>query len=86
LSERINTPLAHTVNEEVMTFYLTTTEIGRVVFRLRAKFGRDEIHVAADRSDLETIILFMALGLSLTAVFFSLGFGPEIGRILAASG
>jgi hypothetical protein len=69
-----------------MTFYLTTTEISHAVSRVRAQVGRDDIPVPADRSDLEAILLFTALGLLLTAVFFSLGFGPMIGQILAASG
>ena len=83
--ERIKHAVAHTLNEEVMTFHSTTT-IGRIVFRVRAKVGRDDIRVPANQSDLETIFLFIALGLTVTAVFFSLGFGPEIGLTLAASG
>jgi hypothetical protein len=69
-----------------MTVYSTTMEIGRAVFRMCAEVGRADIRVPADRSDLEAILLFAALGLLLTAVFFSLGFWSEFGRILAASG
>jgi hypothetical protein len=63
----------------------TTTEIGRAAFKVCSRVGRDDI-LPTDRSDLTAIFLFIALGLLLTAVFFSLGFGPEFNRVLAASG
>jgi len=69
-----------------MTSYSTSTEFGRSVFRMWAEAGRDDIRVPADRSDLTSVFLFIALGLLLMAVFFLLGFGQEFGRILAASG
>jgi hypothetical protein len=64
----------------------TTTEIGCAAFKVCSRVGRDDIRIPTDRSDLTAIFLFIALGLLLTAVFFSLGFGPEFNRVLAASG
>jgi predicted Co/Zn/Cd cation transporter (cation efflux family) len=69
-----------------MMFHSTTIEIGRGVFRACAKVGRDDTRVPVGRSDLTPIFLLIAGGLLLTALFFSLGFGPETSRMLAASG
>jgi len=38
------------------------------------------------RVDLKIACLFAAVGLSLTALFFALGFGAEIGQLLASAG
>jgi hypothetical protein len=69
-----------------MTFYSTTTEFARTVFWVCANIGHDDKRDTADPTDLATIFLFVAVGLVLTAVFFSLGFGAEFGRILATWG
>jgi hypothetical protein len=69
-----------------MTFYSATTEVGRAVSHAFAKVERDYARVPTDQVDLKAVLLFVALGLSLTAAFFALGFGAEIGDILAASG
>jgi hypothetical protein len=65
-----------------MTVYSTTTEFART----SANIGHDDKSETADQSDLATIFLLIAMGLLMTAVFFSLGFGPEFGGILATSG
>jgi hypothetical protein len=36
--------------------------------------------------DLKVACLFAAVGLSLTAVFFALGFGADVGQLLADAG
>jgi hypothetical protein len=65
-----------------MTLYSATTEFART----SANIGHDDKCETADQSDLTTIFLLIAVGLLMTAVFFSLGFGPEFGGILATSG
>jgi hypothetical protein len=47
---------------------------------------RDDALVPADQVDLMLVLLFVAIGILLTAVFFTLGFWVEFGRILAAVG
>jgi hypothetical protein len=65
---------------------ITTTEIGRGVFNAIARVvDRDVERVAADQADLIVVLLFVAIGLLLTAAFVTLGFGAEIGEILAVS-
>jgi hypothetical protein len=65
---------------------ISTTEIGRGVFNAIARVvDRDVGRVAADRADLIVVLLFVAIGLLLTAAFVALGFGAEIGEILAVS-
>jgi hypothetical protein len=66
-----------------MMFYSTITE---VVSDALAKVGRDDTQVSADQADLTAVILFVAVGLLLTAAFVTVGFGAEIGQILAACG
>jgi hypothetical protein len=65
--------------------YSTSTEVGRRVFSAFAR-DRDDARVSADQADLIALFLFVAIGLLLTAAFFALGFGAEVGEILAASG
>jgi hypothetical protein len=85
-SERIG-PIRNSVRQEdAMTFYSATTEIGRAVLNTLARHDRDDAHVPADHVDLTAVFLFVAAGLLLTAAFFTLGFGAQIGEILAASG
>jgi hypothetical protein len=67
-------------------FYSTITEVGRTVFEVFAKIGRDNTLVSAAQVDLMAVYLFVALGLLLTAAYFTAGFGAEFGQILAVSG
>jgi hypothetical protein len=69
-----------------MMFYSTITEAGRTVFELFAKIRRDKRLFSADQVDLTAVYLFVALGLLLTAAYFTAGFGAEFGQILAISG
>jgi hypothetical protein len=69
-----------------MMFYSTITEVGRTIFVLFAKIGRDKMLVSADQVDLTAVCLFVALGLLLTAAYFTAGFGAQFGQILAVSG
>jgi hypothetical protein len=64
--------------------YSISTEVGRVVFNAFAR-DREDARISADQADLIAVLLFVAVGLLLTAAFFMLGFGPEIGQILAVS-
>jgi hypothetical protein len=67
--------------------YSVTSEIGRSLFNAFTKVvDRDDARVPADQADLIVVLLFVAIGLLLTAVFVLLGFGVEIGQILAAAG
>lgn len=65
--------------------YSTTMELGRTVSSAFAKVGRDDARVSPDQSDLIAVSVFVVLGLLLTAAFFTIGFGAEIGEILAIS-
>jgi hypothetical protein len=68
------------------SIYSLTSEIGRGIFNTFARVAdRDDARVSADQADLIVVLLFVAIGLLLTGLFFVLGFGPEIGQILAAS-
>jgi hypothetical protein len=67
------------------SFYSVTAEIGRSFFNAFTKVDRDDARVIADHADLIVVLLFVAIGLLLTAVFVLLGFGVEIGEILAAA-
>jgi hypothetical protein len=69
-----------------MMFYSPITEVGRTVSDAFAKVGRDDKRISADQADLKGVLLFVAVGLLLTAAFFTLGFGAEVGPILAAYG
>jgi hypothetical protein len=62
------------------------TEVGRGIFKMFARGDRDEALVPADPADLIVVLLFVAVGILLTAVFFMFGFWVEFGRILAAAG
>jgi hypothetical protein len=62
-----------------------TTVVARGVFKMFARANSDNEVVPADQSDLIVVLLFVAIGLLLTAVFVTLGFGAEIGQILAVS-
>jgi hypothetical protein len=72
--------------EDAMAFHSATTGLGRAV--LNALDDHDDARVPADqvKADLTAVFLFIVIGLSLTAAFFMLGFGAEIGEILAAFG
>jgi hypothetical protein len=52
-----------------------------------AKVGHDDTQVFADQADLTAACLFVALGLLLTAAFFTAGFGQrlDVGRIRLTS-
>jgi hypothetical protein len=63
-----------------------TTEVGRGIFKMFARADRDDALVPVDQVDLMLVLLFVAIGILLTAVFFTLGFWVEFGRILAAVG
>jgi len=68
------------------SFYSLTSEIGRGVFNAFARVvDRDNARVPADQSDLIVVLLFVVIGLLLTAAFFTAGFAAEIGDILAVS-
>jgi hypothetical protein len=54
-----------------------TTEVGRSIFKMFARADRE--------ADLIVVLLFVAIGLLLTAAFVMLGFGAEIGQILAVA-
>jgi hypothetical protein len=64
------------------SFYSTSTEVGRTVSKVSA---RDTL-TPADQADLKAVLLFVTIGLLLTAAFSILGFGAEIGRIMVAPG
>jgi hypothetical protein len=63
-----------------------TTEVRRAIFKMFARADRDDARVIADQADLIVVLLFVAVGILLTTVFFVFGFWVEFGRILAASG
>jgi hypothetical protein len=63
-----------------------TTEVGRAIFKMFARADRDDTLIHADQADLIVVLLFVAVGILLTAVFFMFGFWVEFGRILAAAG
>jgi heme/copper-type cytochrome/quinol oxidase subunit 2 len=63
-----------------------TTEVGRHIFKMFAGADRDDALVPADQADLIVVLLFVAVGILLTVVFFMFGFWVEFGRILAAVG
>jgi hypothetical protein len=65
--------------------YSAPIKVGRAVFDEFAKVDRDDARVSADQADLIVVLLFVAIGLLLTGVFFMLGFGADIGQILAVS-
>jgi hypothetical protein len=70
-----------------VSFYSLTTEIGRGVFSAFARVvDRVEARAPTDQAHLVAVLLFVAIGLLLTAAFFILGFAVEFGRILAAAG
>jgi len=50
-------------------------EVGRAVFNAFAG-DRNDAGVSIDQLDLKAVFLFVALGLSLTAAFFTLGTRP----------
>jgi hypothetical protein len=58
-----------------------TTGLGHAV--LNALDARDNARVSSDQADLIAVLLFVAVGLLLTAAFFMLGFGAMVGEILA---
>jgi hypothetical protein len=62
-----------------------STEIGRGLFKIFARGDRDDARIIADQADLIVVLLFVAMGLLLTAVFVLLGFGVEFGQILSGS-
>jgi hypothetical protein len=70
------------------SIYSLTSEIGRGIFNAFASVvDRDDARVPADQvADLIVVLLFVAIGLLLTAAFCAAGFGPEIGAALGASG
>ncbi|MBO0754852.1 MAG: hypothetical protein J2P54_03255 [Bradyrhizobiaceae bacterium] len=68
------------------SLHSTTMEGGRAEFNVFARIDHDDARALADEADLTAVIIFVAIGLLLTAAFFTLGFGTEIVRILAASG
>jgi len=67
-----------------MTVYPPNTEVGRAALNAFATVDRDDAHVPADHAELTVLILSVAVGL--TATFFALGCGADIGQILATSG
>jgi hypothetical protein len=62
-----------------------TTEVGRAIFKMFARSDRDDALVPADQADLIVVMLFVAVGILLTSVFFMFGYWVEFGRILAAA-
>jgi hypothetical protein len=66
-----------------MMVYAITTQVGHTVSNTISKVERADTPVSADQG---AIFLFVAIGLLLTAAFFTLGFGVEIGQIMAVSG
>jgi hypothetical protein len=69
------------------SFYSLTAEIGRSFFNAFTKVvDRDDARLPADQGDLIVVLLFVAIGILLTALFFLLGFWVEFGQILAAAG
>jgi hypothetical protein len=72
-----------------MTFYSAVSGefANSIVSDAFAEVGRDtDTRVSVDETDLIAVMLFTAIGLLLTAAFFTGGFGAEIGQILAVSG
>jgi len=69
------------------SFYSLTAEIGRGVFNAFARVvDLVDARSPADQAHLIAVLLFVAIGLLLTTVFFILGFAVEFGTILAAAG
>jgi hypothetical protein len=62
-----------------MTLYSTTTEVGRV------SDAANDARVSVGDGDLIVVMLFAAIGLLLAASCVALGFGAEVGQILAVS-
>jgi hypothetical protein len=62
--------------------YATTMEGGCADFNAFA----DLDDACVPQADLMAVFAFVAIGLSLTAAFFTLGFGTDIVQLLAASG
>ena len=60
------------------SLYSSTMEGERIDFNAFARVDRNDARVVADQADLTAVILFAAIGLLLTAAFFTLGFGTEI--------
>jgi hypothetical protein len=59
----------------VIMVYSVATEVGRAIFNAVAEVERDYASEPTDQVDLKAVLLFVALGLSLTAAFFVLAFG-----------
>jgi hypothetical protein len=60
------------------SLYSSTMERGRIDFNAFARVDRNDARVLAHQADLTAVILFVAIGLMLTAAFFALGFGTQI--------
>jgi hypothetical protein len=60
------------------SLYSSTMEAGRIDFNAFARVDRNDARVLADQADLTAVILFVAIGLMLTAAFFALGVGTQI--------
>jgi hypothetical protein len=67
-----------------MTLYSTTTKFGSAASDAFATVGRDA-RVSVDQASLIVVMLFAAIGLLLTATFFTTGSLAEFGQILAAA-
>jgi uncharacterized RDD family membrane protein YckC len=69
------------------SFYSLTLEIGRGIFNAFARVvDRDGGRVSADQADLIVVLLFVAIGVLLTAIFFIASSLADFGQILAVSG
>ena len=66
-------------------FYSTTLELGRATSDAFAKVGHDDARVSADQADLIVVLLFVAIGVLLTATFFMASPLAELGQILAGA-
>jgi hypothetical protein len=64
--------------------FSTTTDFERTAFGAFATVRRDE-RASVDEGDLLIVMLFVAIGLLLTAIFFTGSFA-EFGQILSAAG
>jgi hypothetical protein len=65
-----------------MTFCSTTIDVGRTV---SDPLAVDDAGVPGDQADLIVVLLFVAMGLLLTATFSTAGSLTELGQILGAS-
>lgn len=66
--------------------YSTTMDHERTVSDAFAKLGLDDPHVSAIQAEMTVVLLFVAIGVLLTATFFTVSPLADLGQILAVAG